>query len=97
MLLLFTDAFTVDAAKLPLQVRRSIEVLEKTTASCTGFLMNLCISYGSRAEIVNVCKDIASDVVKGTLSVDDIDETLVGRRMMTGKLPGIVECPDYFV
>lgn len=45
----------LDFEKLPPKVRSSVEVLEKATADCTGFLLNICLSYGSRAEIVMAC------------------------------------------
>lgn len=45
----------IDFEKLPPKVRSSVEQLEKATAECTGFLVNICLSYGSRAEIVMAC------------------------------------------
>jgi Putative undecaprenyl diphosphate synthase len=48
--LLFTDF-----QKLPPKVRSAVRELEKETAQCTGFLVNICLSYGSRAEIVMAC------------------------------------------
>jgi undecaprenyl pyrophosphate synthase len=38
----------IDFEKLPPKVRSSVEQLEKATAECTGFLVNICLSYGSR-------------------------------------------------
>lgn len=48
--LLFTDF-----QKLPPKVRSAVRELEKETAQCTGFLVNICLSYGSRAEVVMAC------------------------------------------
>jgi len=46
--------------------------------------MYTLLSYGSRSEIVESCKSIASDVAKGIVEVEDIDEQLFGQRLLTG-------------
>ena len=70
-------------------MRQGIENLHSATSSCHGFLINLCISYGSRAEIVGACKDIVMKVVSGNLSIQDIDETHFSQSLATSSLPGI--------
>lgn len=46
---------SVDFEKLPPKVQSAVAELERSTAECTGFLVNICLSYGSRAEIVMAC------------------------------------------
>ena len=53
-------------------------------------MINLCISYGSRAEIVGACKDIAMKVVSGDLNIQDIDEAQFSLSLATSILPGIL-------
>lgn len=50
-----------DFQKLPPKVRSAVRELEKETALCTGFLVNICLSYGSRAEIVMACNSAVAE------------------------------------
>lgn len=50
-----------DFQKLPPKVRSAVRELEKETAQCTGFLLNICLSYGSRAEIVMACNSAVAE------------------------------------
>ena len=47
--------------------------------------MNICMSYGSRGEIVNATKSLVEDVVAGRQTVEDIDEKEFSRRLLTGQ------------
>jgi undecaprenyl diphosphate synthase len=53
-----------------------------------GLTMNICLSYGSRGEIVNACKALAMDARDGTLSPETISEHDVQRKLLTN------HCPD---
>ena len=55
-----------------LAVKFAIDEMQRVTANCNGFILNLCISYGSRAEVVNACKSIAADVKNGVVDANDI-------------------------
>ncbi|KAG3140889.1 hypothetical protein PI126_g15754 [Phytophthora idaei] len=66
---------------------RNIREVEAKTQHCNAFYLNLCVSYGARDEIVGACKKIATEVVQGETSIDDIDEDLLGQRMLTAGLP----------
>lgn len=46
--------------------------------------MNICLSYGSRGEIVNACKQIASQVKNQSLDIDEIDEKNISNNLLTG-------------
>jgi undecaprenyl diphosphate synthase len=45
--------------------------------------MNICMSYGSRGEIVAAARSLASDSVDGVLDVKDVDETEFEKRLLT--------------
>ena len=45
--------------------------------------MNICMSYGSRGEIVAASRSLATDVVNGDLDVDDIDQDLFQSKLLT--------------
>jgi tritrans,polycis-undecaprenyl-diphosphate synthase [geranylgeranyl-diphosphate specific] len=60
-----------------------IEKIEEMTKDHDGFQLNVAISYGGRAEIIDAVKQIAGEVKNGELSVDAIDEELFGKYLYT--------------
>lgn len=61
------------------------------TAHCEGGLtLNICLSYGSRGEIVKVCRDVATDVQQGQLNVQDVTEELFQERLLVGTDPDLI-------
>ena len=58
--------------------------MSRETEKCTGLTMNICMSYGSRDEILNATRSIASDALNGHLQVDQIDNTEFEKRLLTG-------------
>ena len=73
--------------RLPLFVRTPLRALERESRRNGGMVLNLALSYGSRAEIVEAVQSIAADVQAGRLRPEDVDEGLVSRRLYTGDLP----------
>jgi undecaprenyl pyrophosphate synthase len=55
------NVLSTDLDRMPTQVQESINGLQDATMHCTGFIVNICLSYGSRAEIIQACKKIATD------------------------------------
>ena len=55
----------------------------KETENCDGLTMNICISYGSRGEIVAASKSLAADVARGNLDYRCIDEIEFQERLLT--------------
>ncbi|KAG6957548.1 hypothetical protein JG688_00010921 [Phytophthora aleatoria] len=76
-----------DGRKLPPYIVEAIEEIETKSQNCSKFSLNLCVSYGSRDEIVGACRKIATEVAKGETSIEDIDEDLLSQRMLTAGLP----------
>jgi hypothetical protein len=64
-------SYYVDFDRLPFQVQHSVRELEQATEKCNGFLLNICLSYGARAEIVGACKSIVSELLSKTKNRDD--------------------------
>ena len=62
-------------------VRKSLENLEDSTKDFSRGVLNICLNYGGRSEIVDMTKKIAQDVIDGKLKIDDIDEKLVNHYM----------------
>jgi undecaprenyl diphosphate synthase len=78
----------LDLSRLPRQAQNSVADLETATASCTGFQLNICLSYGSRQEIIDACRTLANDVAAGHISSQDINEESFQARLVTHGIPG---------
>jgi len=70
--------------KLPPDVRKTIKDTKAATAGNDKLLLNLALSYGSRAEIVKSVQEIAAMVQKGELEVDAITPELISDHLYTG-------------
>lgn len=69
-------------------VQQAVMELESATASCTGFIVNICLSYGGRAEIVSAAQKLTSQVLDGKLAVAEITEETFSNNLLTKDLPG---------
>ena len=81
------NIFSTDFERLPSNVKAGVKQMVSETESCTGFQMCICLSYGSRGEIVNACKTIAKKVQRGEIKnlENEIDEQ-VSRAKNTTKV-----------
>lgn len=73
--------------RLPMMVRLPLKSLMRETQHNEGMVLNLALSYGSRAEIVSAVKELCQDVADRKLSPDDITEALFSARLETGGMP----------
>jgi len=64
-----------------------IDKIESMTAGHTNFQINIAISYGGRAEIVDGIKKIAEEVSSGNLEINDITEELFTHYLYTKGIP----------
>ncbi len=62
-------------------VSKAIENLEKETKNLTSGILNICLNYGGRQEIVDMVKKISTMAVDKKINIDDIDEKLVNKCM----------------
>jgi tritrans,polycis-undecaprenyl-diphosphate synthase [geranylgeranyl-diphosphate specific] len=72
---------------LPKNVIEAIENAEKATANHDGCVFTICLAYGSREEILVAVRSIAEDHASGEVSIDEIDEKMISKRLYTGGLP----------
>ena len=75
------------ASRLPLFVRKPLDLLCNDSASNDGMVLNLALSYGARAEIVHAVRSVARDAVAGRLDPDAITEAVLSDRLYTAGLP----------
>ena len=79
--------------RLPMYARLPLRKVMKDTQHNQDMVLNLALSYGSRAEIVEGIQKIAQQVQKRLLNPADIDESLVSASLFTASLPD----PDLLV
>ncbi len=73
--------------RLPKDVQEKLQETMDHTAGNTTMQMIVALSYSSRWEITRATREIAAEVKAGTLSIDDIDEQLMSRHMVTNFMP----------
>ena len=72
---------------LPAEVLEESDACEEATRNCGGMTLSLALNYGSRAELTDAARSMAEDAAAGRLDPQDIDESMVTRRLDTAGLP----------
>lgn len=72
-----------DLTRLSDAARRAVEYVEGATASGATLALNICISYGSRAELAHAARLIAEEVAAGRLRPDEVTEARIAERLYT--------------
>ena len=72
---------------LPKSVNEAIDYAEGKTADYDNFTFTVCLAYGSREEMLGVIQSIAKDHASGKLTVEEINEDEVSRRLYTAEMP----------
>jgi len=72
---------------LPKQTYETLQKLVDQTADGTKFTLNLCVSYGSRSEIVGAAKALAQAVLNGEMKLDQVNEEKLNSKLLTGAFP----------
>lgn len=74
----------------PEDVQEKMQNVVKKTAGNDNYTVNFAMAYGGRQEIVDMAKALAKEVKEGKLSLDEIDEKVVGEHMYLDSDPDIV-------
>jgi undecaprenyl diphosphate synthase len=80
-------SFMGQLSVLPDSLQREIERAIAATAHNTTIQLNLAINYGSRAELVQGCKQLVEQVQQGILEPNDISEATLCQHLFTADLP----------
>ena len=76
-----------DLKMLPEKAYRELTAAIDRTASNTGLVLTLALSYSSRKEIVQAAKNIASKVQRGELCLEEINEETFEDNLYTSGMP----------
>jgi undecaprenyl diphosphate synthase len=76
-----------DISRLPAVCRNELNNAYEKTKNNTGLILNLALNYGGRDEIVNAFKKINTEIIKGNLNINDINEELLSKYMYTSDMP----------
>jgi undecaprenyl diphosphate synthase len=79
-----------DSSNMPPKLHAAINALEEQSmlhATADSMTLNVCLSYGSRGEILNACRSIARECVAGTLHPDTLTEDAISERLLTAHNP----------
>lgn len=76
-----------DINMLPENARKELSEALDITSKNTGLNLVMALSYSGRWDILNAIKKIASDVNKGKITVEDIDQKLLQNNLCTHNFP----------
>lgn len=76
-----------DMSRMPEEALERLKQCIKDTSHCTGLKLCLALSYSSRWEIVQACKEIAQKVKLGVLNPDEIDDNTISSHLTTASMP----------
>ena len=76
-----------DISRLDEKFQNSIRKLEEASASNPGLNLTIAINYGSRDEIVRAVQKLSKDVLDGKVSVEDVNEAEITKRLDTWDIP----------
>ena len=76
-----------DMSKMPVEVLNRLNQCVERTSSNTGMTLILALSYSSKWEITDTVKQIASKVLDGTYSINDITDATIDQHLCTQFMP----------
>ena len=75
--------FIGDLTPFPETLKKIISSSESLTRNNNSFLLNVCVNYGGRQEIVKVAKEIALKSSAGEITPSDVNEELFNSELST--------------
>jgi undecaprenyl diphosphate synthase len=73
--------------RLPLKVRDSLHDTMAATRHASGMDLILALSYGARAEIVRMVRQVAAKIQGGQLTLENITDKLISDHLYTHDIP----------
>jgi undecaprenyl diphosphate synthase len=78
---------------LPAETKKTLDETIESLSSNDGMILNLCLSYGGRSEIVDAAKKVAADAAAGILDPGSLDEDVFAGYLYSPDIPD----PDLLV
>jgi undecaprenyl diphosphate synthase len=75
--------FIGDLTPFPDDLKKRIYFSESLTKNNNNFLLNICINYGGRQEIVKVAKELALKSSSGEIKPSEVNEELFNSELLT--------------
>jgi len=79
----------MDDPRIPDRNRKHMAEAAEMTSANTSLNLVFAFNYGSRREIVDATRSLASRVATGTLAVEDIDETTLADSLYIPDMPDV--------
>ena len=79
--------FLGDIEVLPQDIQELIEQNKTISDKCDGIIVNICVNYGGRLDIVRAAQKLAQKVKDGELEPSEITEEMLSRNLWTKGLP----------
>ena len=76
-------------ATMPKKVLNELKHVVHATRLNSGMKLTLALNYGSRDELVNCFKQIASKIKKNIISLEKIDDDIINQHLYTCNLPDV--------
>ncbi len=73
--------------RLPDDVRKVLDKVITETEHCSRLHLNLCLSYGSRTEMIEAVQEISRKCASGELKPEDIDDQLFSNQLYSTGQP----------
>jgi undecaprenyl diphosphate synthase len=73
--------------RLPEHLQKLVRETEAFLSNNTGMILNFCISYGGRSEILRATREIAKKIAAGELQAEELSEEIFSNELYTAGLP----------
>lgn len=77
---------TTDDEKLPSNVKHSIKRMVDETSHLDKLVLNVCLSYGSRSEVVNACRTLTKQVLDKKTDDETIIQKIITEQSLSNSL-----------
>jgi len=76
-----------NTSELSEEIKNEIIRVKEVTKNNTGLILNIALNYGGRNEIIEAVKNIAFDIKNNKISISDITEEQITKRIYTNNIP----------
>lgn len=76
-----------DTSRIPEMALSKLNECIRDTSHCTGLILTLALSYSSRWEIIQACRELAQKVENGTILPGEIDDEKFAAHLSTASMP----------